>query len=546
MSVASYGFKILIGSTMNNTTKKNVRQRKLNRAQSIQAAQNEWKKEAAQLANEKVNIGYQSFQWDAFLEIVPDDSFDISMQSQIIALQERYKELIERQNLLWAEDDVIAEFNKIHAVIHVDQTYILTEKSNSFGGQDFSLESRQSFRTYYEDEAIICIDGVERSKADIWLKSPKRRKYKGLLFDPKLTESKSDYYNLWKGFTRKSIQGSCQKYWSHVKSNICNDDEEVYKYIRKWLAYIFQQPHIVHTAVVLCGSQGVGKNSFVEPLGVLLGSHYAPLSSISELVSNFNYHLKNAVLIHANEALWGGNKKEIGTIKAMITERTCLIEGKGKDRIIVKNFKHVILSSNEDWPVHLDPDDRRFFVLKVSEKHKEDHEYFKAIEEELHNSGYEALLYDLLNEDLTGFDPRKLPANSNSFSIKMRSVESPHRYLYEALCHGGFSIGKIIDDMIPIWQSRIPKDDVYEDYVLWCEKSRENVLSKELFGRVIKKLIISVEDTRPGGESRIRCYKFPTLKQSQEDFSKAFKEKPGSIFDVYETLVQKAVQAPWY
>ena len=42
-----------------------------------------------------------------------------------------------------------------------------------------------------------------------------------------------------------------------------------------------------------------------------------------------------------------------------------------------------MLSSNEDWPVHLDPDDRRFFVLKVSEKHKEDHMYFNAISDEL-------------------------------------------------------------------------------------------------------------------------------------------------------------------
>ena len=138
------------------------------------------------------------------------------------------------------------------------------------------------------------------------------------------------------------------------------------------MAYVFQRPDKVHTAIVICGSQGVGKNSFVEPLGILLGSHYVLLNNIFELVSNFNFHLKNAVLIHANEAFWGGNKKEIGTLKAMITEETCLIEGKGKDRIMVKNYKHVIMSSNEDWPVHLDPDDRRFYVLRVSKNHKED------------------------------------------------------------------------------------------------------------------------------------------------------------------------------
>lgn len=520
----------------NDSTKRASKQRTPSRSQRIKAAQGEWAREAEQLDATKADIGYAGLSWDDFLTVAPDISLDTATQSKIIALQEQYKELIERRKFLGAEDYVIAEFNKIHAVVHVEQTYILTEKNNTLGRQDFTLESRQSFRTFYEDETIVCIDGIERCKADIWLKSPLRRKYKGMVFDPRTAESINGYYNLWKGFTKEPREGCCQKFWTHIKDNICNGDEEAYQYLRKWLSYIFQHPDEVHTALVLCGSQGVGKNSFVEPLGFLLGPHYAPLSSISELVSNFNYHLKNAVLIHANEALWGGNKKEIGTVKAMITEQTCLIEGKGKDRITVRNFKHVILSSNEDWPVHLDPDDRRFFVLRVSEKHKEDHAYFKAIQEELLNGGYEALLYDLLHEDLTNFNPRKLPSNSDSFSIKLRSSDSPHRYLYDALREGGFSIGSTDENNLPVWQGPIPKDTVYQDYVCWCQKSGEEVVSKELFGRVIKKLIVSVEDTRPGGGSRIRCYKFPTLKQSQEDFSKAFKEKPERIFDEYELL----------
>lgn len=517
----------------NNSKEKAFRQRKLSRSQKIEFAQNEWKKNAEQLAKEKADIGYKNFSREAFLEIVPDETFETAMQSQIIELQGRYNELIEHHEFLWAEDTMISELNKIHAVVHVDHTYILTEKNNTFGGQDFSLESRQSFIMYYEDETMVCFDGKERCKANIWLKNQKRRKYKGIIFDPRTTESMDGYYNIWKGFTKKPIQGNCQKYWSHVRDNICNGDEDAYQYLRKWLACIFQRPDEVHTALVLCGSQGVGKNSFVEPLGLLLGSHYAPLSSISELVSNFNYHLKNAVLIHANEALWGGNKKEIGTVKAMITEQKCLIEGKGKDRIVVNNFKHVILSSNEDWPVHLDPDDRRFFVLKVSEKYKEDHEYFKAIQEELHNGGYEALLYDLLHENIINFNPRKLPSNSNSFSIKMRSVESSYRYLYEVLREGGFSIGSSLENTLPVWQE-LTKDAIYEDYIAWCKNSGEASVSKEQFCKVIKKLIISVEDTRPGGKSRLRCFKFPPLRLTQEEFSKAFKQKPEQIFDNYE------------
>jgi hypothetical protein len=522
-------------------SKLQLSKQRLNRYQQIEKAQAQWTEGAALLANEKAALGYKDFPWDAFLEIVPDDPLDAEQQSKIVELQDRYNELLDREELLWAEDRIVNEFNKNHAIVRVDQTYTLTEKDNSLGGHDFSLESRQSFKAFYEEETILCFDGEWRSKADIWLKSPRRRKYKGIIFNPTTTELTNDYYNLWKGFTKKPQQGNCAKFWAHVKENICNDDEDAYIYLRKWLACVFQHPDVVHTAIVLCGSQGVGKNSFVEPLGVLLGSHYAPLSSIHELVSNFNYHLKNAVLIHANEALWGGNKKEIGTIKAMITEQTCLIEGKGKDRIIVRNFKHVILSSNEEWPVHLDPDDRRFFILRVSDKHKEDHEYFKLIQDELDNGGYEALLYDLLHEDLTDFNPRRFPSSADSFAIKLRSADSSLRYLYEVLCEGGFSIGNTKDDRgtdNQVWQGPIPKSTVYEDYVAWCRDSGETISTSAQFGKAIKRMIPSVEESRPGKESaqaRMRCYKFKSIQMTREDFAHAFKQDPYSIFE-YEDV----------
>ncbi len=520
---------------VNNSTKKVVQQRQTSRSQAIEAAQVNWLVEEKRLTDDKATLGYGHISWDEFLIINLDDSLDIVRRLQIIDLQREHKELIKKRECLWIEDNVINAFNKKHAILHADQTYILTEKINSLGNKDFSLESRQSFKNYYEDEEVQCADGKWRSKADIWLKSSKRRKYDNIVFDPTTTECVNGHYNLWKGFAKVPQKGDCSKYWQHVQDNICRADEERYYYVRKWLAYVFQRPDEVHTALVLCGSQGVGKNSFVEPLGVLLGSHYAPLSSIHELVSNFNYHLKNAVLIHANEALWGGNKKEIGTVKAMITEQICLIESKGKDRITVRNFKHVILSSNEGWPVHLDTDDRRFFVINVSEKQKENHVYFKAIQEQLNHGGYEALLHNLLHDDLTDFNPRKMPFSSDSFDIKLRSADSAHRYIYEVLFEGGFSIGTLTENENPVWQGPISKNSVYGDYDVWCQKSNEVALTKGLFGKVLKKLIASVVDTRPGGECRQRYFKFPPLQEARKDFCKAFKENLERIFGEHES-----------
>ena len=320
---------------MENNTKNNKAHQKKYINELIEA-RIVWQGEVDELLNKIESQGFEK-SLKKFTNINVELNENLAHCSKLIALQEKAKDLLSQKKLLWPEEHAVETLNKKHALVHSGQTYILTEKDHPiFKGKDFTLESRQSFRMYYEDERIQCSDSKFRSIADVWLLSPQKRKYHDITFDPTMnakTAEAEGFYNIWRGFALEAKQGDCSRYWKHLRDNICAGDEKAFIFVKGWLAYIFQHPDKVHTALVICGSQGVGKNSFVEPLGVLLGSHYVLLNNISELISNFNFHLKNAVLIHANEAFWGGNKKDIGTLKAMITEETCLIEGKGKDRI---------------------------------------------------------------------------------------------------------------------------------------------------------------------------------------------------------------------
>ena len=515
----------------NNTEKNNINQNKFQ--MNLQERRNQWRSDMEVLRERCKKFGYENISLKSFADSKwvneqVNQSPNTEKMTEFLAIRNAYENLIEQYKELWAEDWVVKELNKKHAIIHIDQTYILTEKTDLYGNPDFTIESRASFRHFYEDERIINSRGKGCCKADIWLRSPERRKYEGIVFDPSIVGHRGKYYNIWKGFARLPQQGVESKYWAHVRDNICSENLEHYRYVRKWLAYIFQHPDIVHTALVLCGSQGVGKNSFVEPLGVIFGDHYVLLSSMEELVSHFNYHLKNAVLIHANEALWGGHKKDLGKVKTMITEQECLIESKGKDRIMVKNFKHLILSSNEDWPVHIDRDDRRFFVLSVSDAHKEDIEYFKAIQNELDSGGYEALLYDLLNEDLKEFDPRKFPHSSAAFDIKMRSESSVSRFIYDALANGTFDSEGDEDT----WAEIIPKQDLYAFYKGWCMENEETKLQQNIFGASLKKIIPGLSYCRQMfGGKRTYVYCFPPLEQTREAFCKSFKINKEEVFN---------------
>ncbi len=435
------------------------------------------------------------------------------------------------------EYQIVKKLNETHAVVRHTQTYFLREEPHViFGGIDFILESKQSVKDFYENKIIECSDGKLRTEAEIWIKSPHRREYKGITFDPTGHAEKRGLYNIWKGFSfTPSKNGSCEYFKEFVKNVICSGNSAFFEYLWSWMSMLVQKPHIIpESAILLMGLQGTGKGFFAKTLGKLLGQHFLHLDNMARLLGNFNNHMKNAVLVFADESIWEGGKKDIGKLKAMITEETAVIEQKGKDLFTIKNYRHFIFSSNEDLPVHLDHDDRRFFVLKVSDKHKEDHDYFKAISKELENCGCERLLYEFQKEDISDFNPRKIPLNVDAFDVKMQDASSAENYLFHALRGGSFDIGNTSPSYG--WKDQIMISSVYSDYLAWCLKEQilqNKIIERRLFGKHLSKLLRSTTKTKPSapkGETRQECYCFPDLQISRADFEKAYKVD-SSIWD---------------
>lgn len=463
-------------------------------------------------------------------EISTDIQAETTIKSDVkarVKREEQFEEMIPKT----IERQIIDELNKKHAVVHTDQFYILTEKPHAlYEGMDFTLESKQSFLNTYENQSFKGSDEKEYNKAKFWLKHKDRRQYNGIRFDPTTTEHENSCYNIWKGFAITPQKGKCERFKEHIRTVICSGNLEYYSYLWKWLSHLIQHPHLLCPGLVLMGEQGTGKNTFVDALGCIFGSHYLPLDNIDQFLGNFNFHLKNAVLIHGNEAVWGGNKKELGKLKAMVTEKYCVIEGKGKDQIAMRNFKHLILSSNEEWPVHLDRDDRRFLVLKVSNKHKQNHDYFSQIHEEIDSGGLEALLYELQQEDVSTFNPWLIPQNIESFEIKIRSTATTEQYIYEVLKIGSFDIGKA--DQSGAWQNSqerysILTNIVFDDYKEWCEFQKLRLENEASLGKAISRLFPSSSKSRSRAHGRKAQYDLPKFSLAREEFQKAYKVGDG-------------------
>lgn len=428
-------------------------------------------------------------------------------------------------------DEAINRLNQTHFVVPVGgKVHITTETIDpDTGKRDILLSDRANFRLLYANWRVPVGD-ESIPAADLWMGSPKRREYRGILFSP--GKDVPGWYNMWHGFSVEPAQGNCCLFWQHLFFVICRQDRSHYIYIRKWLAHLVQHPwELPGVALVIRGRQGTGKTIFVDLIGELVRQHYLVLTNMEQLTGRFSWHLKDQLLVNANEAVWGGNRSGEGALKSMVTDKQTPVEGKFKDLINVANCKRIVVTSNKPWTVPMEADDRRFLVLEASDERKEDKAYFGALLRQMHKKGgLAALLYDLLWEDLTGFDVRTKPTSPHAIDIKLRSAEPVVQWWHGCLVVGTLGTGFV---GLPenAWEETPTRAALHGSFQRFCEEQRLRTLTREIFGRDLRKMLPhgSLRETRPNtggadgeGSHRPHRYVLPSLEECREAFEAFF------------------------
>ena len=119
--------------------------------------------------------------------------------------------------------------------------------------------------------------------------------------------------------------------------------------------------------------------------------------------------MKDSLLVFCDEGFWAGDKSAEGILKSLVTEDHLVIEPKNKNPFTIKNNVRLIIASNNNWVIPAGLEERRFFVLDVSNKHMQDHGYFQPIFEQMDSGGREAMLYDLLRYDYSEINLKEIP-----------------------------------------------------------------------------------------------------------------------------------------
>ena len=277
--------------------------------------------------------------------------------------------------------------------------------------------SKANFLTTFKNKPKVVSEGKLIDLGSYWLSHTARREYRSLVFDPTRVPGGDvdDCFNLFRGWAVEPIEGDCDLFLDFTHDIICSGDDELYEWLINWCAHIFQCPgEKPGTAPIFHGGQGVGKNTFMDTIGTLLGRHSVEIDSLERLFGRFNFGTADKLLVVANEALWGGDKRMLGELKSFVTEPYKTFEQKGVDSITLPSYTRLMLASNDRHPVHIDADDRRFVFFEVSPKRARDEVYFNTIRSWRTNGGLAHLLDHLLSLDLGEYSPRIRPASGYS------------------------------------------------------------------------------------------------------------------------------------
>jgi len=285
----------------------------------------------------------------------------------------------------------------------------------------------------------------------------------------------ADCWNLWQVFTVEPQPGEWSFMRDHLRDVICGGDAGLFAYVLGWLARMVQHPDQPgEVALVLRGKKGTGKGTLGNWLIKLLGQHGVHIAHAKHLVGNFNGHLRDAVFVFADEAFFAGDKLHEGVLKALVTEPSITIEAKYQNAVMMANMTHILMASNSDWVVPATTDERRFCVMDVSDSRIGDRDYFNKLNVQMETGGLAAMLHDMLNHDLFGFDVRQVPQTEALDAQKRLSLDSLHCWWLSVLKRGFVYRSRHGAPMFTCWDAFVATELLYRSYLQWCLETRES------------------------------------------------------------------------
>lgn len=418
----------------------------------------------------------------------------------------------------------IVRLNKRHAIARVSSKTVVLDFQDD---GSVTYGSVNDLHQFYENDRVPNKE-VTEPVSKKWMRDKHRRTYpKGIVFAPNRVVEGA--YNHWQGFSvEPDSKKSCKRFLDHLFEVICNKDVKLYEYSLDYFAHLVQFPEDKPgVAFVVKGKKGAGKDTIAEYFARIIKNHYVTIANKDQLLGKFNQHQEKCLLLHVQEGFWAGDKRDEGALKYLITSENVMIEPKGMNAFPIRSVLRIFISSNEKWVVPATEDERRFFVLNVSNRRLGDHKYFDLLRKEMKGDGPAALLAMLQARDISGFQIRKVPSTQGLAEQKVEGLKNVERWWYGVLEHGSIEglgqnhKGEVSNNKWLRGAATIEKNDFRDLYSRWLRTrwfDGEEITEIE-FNKRLRVMVPNVSVSRPRQQgSRLNMYVIPELQTCRTCF----------------------------
>jgi len=299
---------------------------------------------------------------------------------------------------------------------------------------------------------------------DLWLSSEDRKDVDKIVFNPLNNHGKTEF-NIWRGFKIKNTNSynldNLSNWLNHIRHIWADDDEKTYNYILNWFAKLLQTPHKKNNiCLVLHSVEGVGKSIILDMIGKIIGDkYYYSTSNLKHIIGDFNGDAEGKILVNLNETNWGGDKKMVGSFKEFITDSTIVINRKGKNSYTINNYSNTIITTNEDWIVNINNNDRRFNLRECNNV-----KYDKTYYDKIAKTDLQEIANFLYNRDISQYDSRvfeKSELHAEQVIENLNSIEVFYSNLILGEIDYEFDLSEPIDKNIiyDLYKSNLTKHD---------------------------------------------------------------------------------------
>ena len=297
---------------------------------------------------------------------------------------------------------------------------------------------------------------------------------------PSIKAKKTKAYNEYDDKTKEGVNSMLH----FIKEVLASDNQESYDYLIQWIANMLKG-NKNDSCLYLKGQQGIGKSTLFEFLkDYVIGVDLLLESGSEPLRFNYNGILAGKLLvvfeelenISCNEWTFISSK-----LKRYITSNTYTIEEKYMKMIQTNNINNYIINSNND--AIKDDDGRRYFILDVSHKYKENHKYFGKLRQQTFNDFVGKAFYTyMLEVDTNDFIPQSYPITQSKINSFAKRLDKVYEFIKEQFVLQNNDLNHTTKEL-------------YEQYLNYCQMQNHKKIDKTSFAEKLKQVNIIYKKT---------------------------------------------------